>query len=132
MASFDILPYVVSVQALPQAVRTADTTSSGIDLAGYEAALVQLTSGVVTAGTYTPQVEESDDNSTFTAVDDKYLVGPGQEIAGQEALAIINATNQTKLIGYVGKRRYIRVKITSASGNMLIAANVLLSAPKSV
>ena len=132
MASFDILPYIVSAQSLTPAVRTADTTGTAIDLAGYEAALVQLVAGTVTAGTYTPQIEESDDNSTFTAVDDKYLVGPGQEIAGQEALAIINATGQTKLIGYVGKRRYIRVKIVSASGNMLIGANVLLSAPKSV
>lgn len=87
---------------------------------GIEAAeFIILTGSLADAdATFTVLVEDSPNNSTFTAVDDKFLLGT-------EALASFTfaADDRVFKIGYVGTKAYVRVTITPAanSGNCFIA-----------
>lgn len=94
------------VQSLvPTGARTASANGTGVDLQGYDGALVVITADTITDGTHTPAVQESDDNSTFTAAASTDLVGT--------ALVAITAASVQK-IAYVGAKRYIRVAVTVA------------------
>lgn len=97
-----------AVLSLSPAARTASANGTGVDLKGYEAALVLVQTGTITDGTHTIEVQESDDNSTFTAVADADLQGTEPAIG---------ATDDDKVfeIGYLGAKRYIRVAVTVAS-----------------
>lgn len=58
--------------SLVPATRTADTTGSGVDTQGYGDGMMVVTAGDIdlasTDETYAINLEESDDNSTFSAV----------------------------------------------------------------
>lgn len=90
--------------SLAPAARTASANGAGVDLQGYESAMAVFYAGVVTDGTHTPSLEESDDNSTFTAVAAAHQQG---------TLAVLTA-NVPQRVGYVGLKRYIRPVITAA------------------
>ncbi|MFK5949266.1 MAG: hypothetical protein QM500_10920 [Methylococcales bacterium] len=90
--------------ALAIAVRTASANGSGIDLQGFNSAVVVLTPGTITDGTHTPKVQESDDDSTYTDVAATDLVG---------TLADLTSDTVQK-VGYKGNKRYIRVVLTVA------------------
>lgn len=94
------------VQSLvPTGARTASANGTGVDLQGYDGALVVVTADTITDGTHTPKVQESDDNATFTDVASTDLVGT--------ALVAITAASVQK-IAYVGAKRYIRAVVTVA------------------
>ena len=100
----------------PQAITSnATTTGTGVDLRGYEGALVVLFSGTIagssSANIHTPEVQESDSSDTgFTAVANADLIG-------LESDAVLNGgTDSTvKTIGYIGAKRYIRVVDTTTA-----------------
>lgn len=94
------------VQSLAPAARTASANGTGVDLQGYNAALVVIDLGAWTDGSHTFEVQESDDNSTFSAVADADLLGtePVMDAADED--------NTIHKIGYVGTKRYIRVATT--------------------
>ncbi|MCG5220272.1 Bbp16 family capsid cement protein [Streptosporangium soli] len=97
--------------SLAPAARTATANGTGVDLAGYNAATVVIASGTITDGTlYTFQVEESDDNSNFTAVADADLIGTEPALAAAD-------DNVVREVGYKGIKRYVRVAITGATGS---------------
>jgi hypothetical protein len=117
----------IKVQAaLNIAAITSNTTTNGssVDLLGYNSATFVISSGARTDGTFTPLVVDSDDNSTFTAVDDKFLIG-------LESEAVISAANTLRKIGYVGQKRYIRLSIvsTSVTSGATLGASAILSHP---
>lgn len=108
----------------PAASITATTTGAGVDLAGYRSACVVLHTGVHTDGTFTPTVEESDDNSTFTAV-------AAGDLAG--AFVAVVSTNDQSIqeVGYLGSKRYIRLLMTEtvASAGAFFTAVVIRGNP---
>jgi len=112
MSSIDLHSQIFCYNALSNATIATDTTTVGaiIDTAGYESCEFIIKSGTRTDGTYTPLIEESDDSgmSGATAVSDTFLVGT-------EAAAAITASNALGRIGYVGKKRYVRLSIVSTS-----------------
>lgn len=65
--------------------------------------------GVITDGTHTVTVEESDNDSDWTTVTGTSLLGSPPEIV---------AANDQKVfeVGYVGAARYIRLKVVVADG----------------
>lgn len=76
--------------------------------------------------TFTVLVEDSDDNSTFAAVDDAYLLGV-------EAMGLDFADdNSVFKIGYIGPKRYVRVTVTPSgnSGDIFFAAVWAQSHPR--
>jgi hypothetical protein len=109
----------------PRAAIATDTTTVGtaVDLQGYESCEFLIASGVLTDGSYTPLIEESDDNSSYSAVADADLLST----EAAEAFALTDDAEVHK-IGYVGHKRYVRLSLVSAtttSGGFLAAIAVL-------
>lgn len=129
MAVFDTHNDVLQKVAFNIATVNTDATTTGniIDTLGFEALEFMLLAGTLTAGTFTPLIEESD-NADFSGsnavIDDDLL--------GTEADAAFAATddNEAKRVGYVGKKRYVRLSIVSASSaNGVIGALAVLGRP---
>ena len=99
---YDVFPSV----SLPIARRQASENGTGVDLRGYDAALIEFVSGEYTAGTHVFSVRDSDDNSAFTAVASGGFNGALPTIAASG-----NGWNSQK-IAYIGGRRYVRADIT--------------------
>jgi hypothetical protein len=113
----------------PQAARTDNTAivSQVADLKGYDGAMLAVNIGANTDtnATFAALIEDSDDNTNFSAVDDVYL-------NGTEALAGFTSAdddNEMRKIGYTGTKRYLRATITPSgndSGNIFVTAAWIL------
>lgn len=88
-------------QSISPAAKTADATGTGVDLQGFDAAMVLIHPGTISDGTHTPKLQESDDNSTFTDVASDDLEGSFENIA----------TDTIQRVGYKGTSRYVRVHV---------------------
>lgn len=128
--SRDLYNELKPVQSIaPQAI-TSNTTVNGdsADLTtdeGYDVPVPILVAvGDRTDGTYTFEVQESDDDSTFTAVADA-------DLQGTEPAA--TADGVTKL-AYRGTSRYIRVSVTSTSvaTGAAVSAHIVLGNPRTL
>jgi len=119
MASKDTYNNIGVTLAVSPAVLTATNTSAAIDLAGFEAATVVITSGaIVGAGNFTPKLQESDTSgSGYTDVAAKDLLG-----SFPAALAADTAYK----VGYIGSKRYVRTVLTLNSGTSVAASAVVL------
>lgn len=112
MTSKDLTLSAVPVQALAPASRTADVDGTGIDLQGFESALVVFdcgAEGVTLSGTdkIALELEESDDDITYTDVAAADMVG--EEAAGVVKTLDANAEAPgVYSVSYIGEKRYIR------------------------
>lgn len=108
----------------PAAAVTATTTGAGVDLAGYRSAAVVLHCGVHTDGTFTPTVEESDDNSSFSTV-------AAADLSGSFATVTSSTDQIIQEVGYLGSKRYIRLLMTEtvASTGAFFSAVVVRGNP---
>jgi hypothetical protein len=79
-----------------------------VDLGEARTAEVIVNAGTVTDGTHAIEVQESDDNTTFTAVAASDLLG---------SLPDLTASNDAQVheVGYIGHKRYLRV-VSTVSG----------------
>ncbi len=88
----------------PAAAKIATVNGSSVDLRGYDSAKVQFNTGIITDGSWLPSVDESDDDSTWTAV-------AAADLNGTALTALIATSpevNQSQNVRYVGAKRYIR------------------------
>ena len=89
----------------------SDTTTVGeiIDSQGFESLTLLIQSGVLTDGAYVAKVEDGDDSGLSDAadVDSDLLIGSLPSFANTEDQTV-------KSVGYVGKKRYVRLSITSS------------------
>jgi hypothetical protein len=86
-----------------------NTDGIEIDTQNYEALTFYVYTGTVTDGTYTLQVLESDTSgSGYTKADDDFVINSGEAFAAAD-------DNTVKQIGYVGNKRYAKLRIVSAS-----------------
>lgn len=104
----DIYSALNFAQSLAPAARTASANGTGVDLRGYNSALVVIDSGAYTDGTHTPKLQESDDNSSFSDV------AAGDLNGSFTAIAASGQQNQLFKVGYKGVKRYVRVVMTVA------------------
>lgn len=128
MATRDLKSNVDVVESLAPASRTAAVNGTGVDLGDYNSAMVVIQAGAAggTSPSFTFEVQESDDNSTFTAVADADLDG---------SEPVITAAQAAVRIGYKGAKRYIRAAITTVSGTsptLLCSAAVVRGTPARV
>lgn len=100
----DLKSNIDLAQSLAPQARTSSANGTGIDLQGYNSAIVVFNPGTITDGTHTPKVQESDDNSTYTDVAAADLLGSFSDLA----------SNTIQRVGYRGYKRYIRAVITVA------------------
>ena len=124
MASYDQKTSLKALKALNIASIATSTTTAGssIDTKGFESLTLFVELGARTDGTFLPLVQDSDDNSTFADVVDTFLIGT-------EAEASLNTANTVKSIGYVGKKRYVKLSIVSSSvtSGATVSATAILS-----
>jgi len=128
MASYDQKTSLKAVKAFNIASITASATTAGssIDTKGFESLTLFVELGARTDGTFLPLIQDSDDNSTFADVIDQFLIGT-------EAEASLNTANTVKSIGYVGKKRYVKLSIVSSAvttGATASATAILANASK--
>jgi hypothetical protein len=115
---------------LPAAAVTDNTvqTSQVADLLGFDSCTLAIVTGTLSDAdaTFAVTVEESDDNSTYTAA-------AAADLVGTTTLASFDfsADNACRKIGYVGRKRYVRAKITPANntGNLFAAGVWILGHP---
>lgn len=109
MAIKDLYNNIGATISLAPAAKTASANGTGVDLQGFDSAVVLIEVGAWTDGSHAFEVQESDDNSTFTAVADADLQGAEPVVDG--------ATDDDQIykIGYTGSKRYIRA-VTTVSG----------------
>lgn len=126
-------PYsnVSAVTSLGPATRSANTTVNGTtvdrDQSGkqFQDALIVITTGVITDGTHTFEVQDSDDDSSWAAVADAYLQGTEPAIVAAD-------DNVVRHVGYTGLKRYVRVSVTTAGATSggIFSAHVVLTNPR--
>lgn len=103
--------------ALNAAAITTNTTTVGniIDTKGFESVVLAAILGVRTDGTYTLKLEHGDDSGLADAAD----VAAADRLG---SLTAMNASNQVARIGYIGKKRYVRLSIVSTGVTTGVAA----------
>lgn len=109
----------IDVALTPQAI-SSDTTTNGeiIDTADYGALTFVLFTDAVSAGDVQALIQDGDDSglSDAAAVADDFLIGT-------EAGTNIDAAHSIVKIGYVGKKRYVRLSaVTDNSANLTVGA----------
>ncbi|MFC9700925.1 hypothetical protein ACFTWD_09565 [Streptomyces sp. NPDC056943] len=116
-------------ETLAIATRTASANGTGVDRAAggamFQDALVIVHTGTITDGTHAVDVQESDDNTTFTSV-------AASELQGAEPSIVAADDNKMYVVGYKGTKRYLRVAVT-ASGTTsggVYGASVVLANPR--
>jgi hypothetical protein len=106
----DLVNSIDPAVTLAPAAKTASANGTGVDLANYDAAMVEIHAGAWTDGSHTFEVQESDASASgYTAVADAYLDGAEPVVSSGGTAA------QIYKIGYKGIKRYIRV-ITTVTG----------------
>lgn len=135
MASRDLHNNLHTVPLIaPIAARTDNTAivSAIIDTAGYEGCELILITGTNTDtnATFAVLVEDGDNSG----LSDNAAVADAQ-LLGTEALAGFTYADdvETRKIGYVGNKRYVRVTVTPSgndSGNIFIAGVAVLGAAR--
>lgn len=97
----------VSFSINPVAITTNTTLNgTGVNVSDKAAVNVMFYTGLVTDGTYTPTVQESDDDTTYTDVGSDFLVS--------SETAITASYNITQ-IGVHTYKKYVRAKLVSTS-----------------
>jgi hypothetical protein len=109
MASKDLHHNVKQVVALTSQTIDSDTDTYGedIDMTGFESLEIVLLSGTITDGAYAVSLVHGD---SATPTDDV----PADEQLGDADFALAD-DDTAKRIGYIGKKKIVRVKITSTS-----------------
>ena len=132
MASQDLMNSIHPVRAISPAAVSDDTpfVSEVVDTAGYEGVAFVIATGALADAdaTFTVLLEhgDADDLSDAEAVPDTHLLGT-------EALAgfAFGDDDETRKIGYLGSRRYLRLTVTPANntGAANVAAVAILGHP---
>ena len=97
--------------ALTAVANGEDVAGTAIDRQGSDGLEIIFQVGAYTDGSVTPLIEESDDDSTYTAVADA-------DLTNTEASAALTAAGVSS-IGYVGFKRYVRATAVTAAGSTL-------------
>lgn len=125
----DLKSNLKPVQSLVPINRNAAANGSGVDTLGFNSASVLFSFGAIggtASPTFTFEVQESADNTTFTAVADADLRG---------AEPVVTTANTISQVGYIGNKRYIRAILKTVSGTtptLDCGAAIILSHPASV
>jgi hypothetical protein len=112
MANIDLKNDIKTLVGLDVQAISSSTTTAGniIDTQDFESLTFVQVLGALTDGTYTLLIEDGEDSglSDAAAVADDFLVGT-------EASTVLSAANGISRIGYVGKKRYVRASVVSAT-----------------
>tara|TARA_R110000823_G_scaffold232606_3_gene359062 strand:- start:873 stop:1319 length:447 start_codon:yes stop_codon:yes gene_type:complete len=107
-----------TVSVVVPAVITGDTNGTGVDLQGFESCVLTVNTGaegdtLSSSVKFEFYLEDSDDNSSFSAVTSSKSV-TGKAVSGAGVFLTLDANGETPqitTIGYIGGKRYVRVRI---------------------
>jgi hypothetical protein len=129
MANRDLLRRIATSQSLAPAARVTGTfTGTGVDLRGFDAAVIVVAFGAYTDGTHTPSLQHSMDNATFTACAASDMDGSFSAVSSSAG------ANTTQSLGYIGTQRYVRVVMTTtgATTGAVSVASVIAGYPRNI
>jgi hypothetical protein len=113
----------VKIAFVPKAAVTDGTAqvSTTCPLTGYNSCMLALITGTLTDAdaVWSVLIEDSDDDSSYTAVDDAYLNGT-ELLAGFQ----YDSDSKCRKIGYTGTKKYVRATIddtTANTGNLFVS-----------
>lgn len=127
LADRDLYNVTDYLESLAPASRTAAVNGTGVDTRSRRGVMGVIQRGAAggTTPSFTFTAQESDDDSTYSAVADADLQGGANGIVVTAAGAAIRR-------GYIGSKRYVRWAITAASGTsptLLCSAGFALGYP---
>lgn len=131
MASFDLYNDIDVRSGLNIGAIATNTTTSGawIDTFGSYGVTYSILSGTITDGTYTPVLYEADEDNQSDAapVDTNFVIG-----TYASATFVAADDNAAKKLGYVGKKRYVQLRIvsTSVSSGGTLSASAIVGIPR--
>lgn len=126
----DIYSNVLVKNSLVPAVRTTTATGTAVDRNGsgamFQDALIVVSTGVITDATHTITVEHSDAAATG------YEVVAAEFLQGTPPAIVAADDSKTYELGYLGRKRYVRVvsTVAGATSGGAVAALVVLSDPR--
>jgi hypothetical protein len=128
MASVDLKNNIKSLNALNIQAITTNATTAGveIDTQGFDSVTFEILTGARTDGTVTPLIQESDTSGSYSgSVADEDLIGT-------EADAALSAAQSRSIIGYVGKKRYVKLSLVSTvvTSGLTAGASAILGSAK--
>ena len=119
----DISNRTKSVNTVDPKVITSDTNGTGVDLQGFESAMVVFTVGIEgdtlsSSVKFEIHLEHSDDNSSFSAVTASTDVTEGSVNRDGTFVTLDDSAESPSIhqIGYIGGKRYIRA-VVDATGS---------------
>jgi hypothetical protein len=91
----------------------------------YQAAMIVIQTGAITDGSHAITVEDSDDNAAFGTVAAGLLQGVAPTLVAAD-------DNVTRQLGYLGTKRYLRVRSTVTPGATggIYGASIVLGDPR--
>ena len=128
MASVDLKNDIKSLNALNIQAITTNATTAGveIDTQGFDSVTFEVITGARTDGTVTPLIQESDTSGSYagSVADD--------DLIGTEANAALSTAQSRSIIGYVGKKRYVKLSLvsTAVTSGLTAGASATLGAAK--
>ena len=96
-----------AISILPVADKVTQT-GGGVDLTGYLGASVIFAAGTITDGTFTPTIEESDDDGSS----DAYAAVAAADLVGSLVAFTATIDERTNEVGYIGSKKWIRAVLT--------------------
>lgn len=116
----DLISNLGAAVALSPAVQAAAVNGAAVDLAGFDAAMVIVTTGAIAgAGDFGVKLQHSDTSTSGDFVD----VPVDDRITTAPATLAADATYK---IGYRGSKRFIRLAVTKAGGTSIAAGAVVI------
>lgn len=114
--------YVVEHSIYPADHAAAKGGDAIIDLQGFEGALVICYSGLLTTDTVFA-LEHGDESDLSDAAD-----VPDSDLLGSEPTLLAATDNEVETFGYIGSKRYLRVKTTAGAG--IAGAKIMKGIPR--
>lgn len=117
----------VAASVSPQVLTDGTVEGATVDTQNYDSAVCHVVTGTVTDGTHVPSLEDSPDDSTWTAVAAADLTGAFTDVVAAN-------DDEVQEVGYIGLERYLRAKVvtTGATTGALYAATIVLGDPRTI
>ena len=112
---YDMVTKIAESVALTQRTINTNTNTDGaiIDLKNFDAANLTLLMGAITDGSYAVQLFHGDQSNLSDATQATVAVDGVGDILGDVSAITSAKANTTQTIGYIGNKRYIRLRLVS-------------------
>lgn len=128
MGKIDIKSKVQLGRSIAYGAKTSSANGTGVDVSDFHGAMAVIDAGAWTDGAHTFELQDSDDDSTYTAVDSTLIDGTEPVVDGAAD------DDQQYYLGYKGNKKYLRVAVTvsSATTGAIYGAYIVKGHPRDI